>query len=114
MRKDTKTFLSAVLGIPLVLSAVWGVTAAGRESVMVFQREDNEAAEHAPIKPSQSRANPVVTTTTSRKTTSVPARAVSQPAAAPAPVVTTTVAPDPVQQAPAPVYIQPSRITSAS
>lgn len=117
MRKDTKAFLSAVLGIPLVLSAVWGVTAAARESVMVFQREGDEGAEHAPLKPVDSYTNSVVTTAP-KQTTPVRVKTVSHAAATPTPaatpVVTTTVTPVPVQQAPAPVYIQPSRITSAS
>lgn len=117
MRKDTKTFLSAVLGIPLVLSAVWGITAAAHESVMVFQREGGEEVEDAPFKPSDSRSNPVVTTAP-KQTTPVRVKTVSHAAATPTPaatpVVTTTVTPVPVQQAPAPVYIQPSRVTSAS
>ncbi len=120
MRKDTKTFLSTVLGIPLLLSGVWGVNALNEASVVVFEREPaEEAAPEMPVLVETPKE--VVTTTTAPVTPAkkpVAVKPITVPAIvpppAPVPVVTPVVTPPPAEPTPKPVVVKKSRRTRAS
>lgn len=120
MRKDTKTFLSTVLGIPVILGGVWGFNAASEASVVVYQREHSATTESEipePIEPPK-EVIVVATATPAPVRPSVPVKIVAPPVEAPAPVVTpvapTIVEPLPVEPAPKPVAEKKSRRTRAS
>lgn len=123
MRNDTKTFLSAVLGIPLVLGGVWGINAANETSVVVFQREHVATGEAEIPKPIDSSKEVAVTASVAPvasvpKPNPTPVKVVVQPVAVPSPVVTPVVAPvietPPVEPTPKPVVVKKSRRTRAS
>ncbi|HRH24097.1 MAG TPA: hypothetical protein PK109_00710 [Candidatus Paceibacterota bacterium] len=115
MRKDTKTFLTTVLGIPLVLSGAWGVNTANQAGVVVYERE--AVAEDVPevvVVPEVKEETPPPVTVPAPKPVPV---AVTPPPVVPAPpppapVVVATVTP-PVAPAPKPV-VKKSRRTRAS
>ncbi|MFZ1988037.1 MAG: hypothetical protein WAV21_03350 [Minisyncoccia bacterium] len=119
MRKDTKTFLSAVLGVPLFLSGVWGFNAANEASTVVFQREQVANAEPEIQKPVEVPKEKItIATTTAPSTKPVPVKSVTQPMAVPTPivvpVVTPVVTPAPAEPTPTPVVVKKSRRTHAS
>lgn len=121
MRKDTKTFLSTVLGIPLILGGVWGFNAANEASVVVFEREHVATVEPEIPQPTElSKEVAVVATATpaAPKPKPVPTKVVAQPVAVPPPVVTPVVAPvvetPPAEPTPKPVVVKKSRRTRAS
>ncbi|KND47089.1 MAG: hypothetical protein AB199_01515 [Parcubacteria bacterium C7867-004] len=123
MKKDTKTFLYTVLGIPLVLSWVWGLNAANEASTVTYQREHvAEAVPEIvlPVEPAQE----VVAVATATPVVPVPkpvrAKPVPQPVVVPVPVappaVVTVVTPPPADPAPKPkpVAVKKARRTRAS
>jgi len=97
MRKDTKTFLSTVFGIPLILGGVWVFNAADEARVVVFQREPVVAVEpEVPQATEPVKEVPVVGTATpaapAPKPKPPPAKVVAQPpVAVPPPAVTPVV-----------------------
>lgn len=117
MRKDTQTFLSTVLGIPLILSGVWGVNEANEASTVVFEREHVAAVTPETPQPVElPKAVPVaVPTAPVRKPEPVK---VVPTAPVPPPVVTPVVAPvveaPPAEPAPKKVVVKKSRRTRAS
>lgn len=119
MRKDTRTFLATVLGIPLILGSAWGFNAANEASVVVYEREHVAAIE--PEVPEPAETPEAVTepaTPAAPVRTPTPARTVAQPVVVPVPVVTPVVTPviepQPTEPAPTPVAKKKSRRTRAS
>jgi hypothetical protein len=123
MRKDTKTFLYTVLGIPLLLSMAWAFNAADEASVVVFQREHAETAVieiPEPIEPMKDVpvSATVTPAVTAPKPKQVPVKIVAQPATVPPPVampvIVTAAEPVRAEPAPQPVTVKKSRRTRAS
>lgn len=120
MKKDTKTFLSAVLGIPIFLSGAWGANTLTTAGDVVYEREHTVAiAPPAPVPVvTPKKAAPAATTTVPAKKPVPVKKPVTQPVVVPtpvvAPVVTIVTPPTPVVQQPEPVVVQKSRRTRAS
>lgn len=113
MRKDTKTFLLTVLGIPAFLSAAWGINAADEATVAVYER-DHET-DFLPIteEPVGFPEEVVVEEPATLREPVVPVTAPA-PTPTPAPVVIETPAPQPVVETPVKTVKKKSRRTRAS
>lgn len=115
MKKDTRTFLATVLGIPLVLSAAWSVHAVIQKDTLAVEPEEEVAvatpAEEVPQKVEEATPEP---TPAPKPATPKPVPIVATPAPAPAPTPVIVVKPTPAPvPAPAPVK-KKSRRTRAS
>jgi len=121
MKKDTKIFFSTVLGIPLFLSAVWGVHAADERSTVVFQRDETIEVTPEIPEPIEAPKQVAIATVTPKAPVQKPkaVKVAVQPVVVPppevAPVVAVVIEPSSPEPAPKkPVAVKKSRRTRAS
>lgn len=93
MKKDTKTFLLTIFGIPLILGGVWGAHTSSQGRVVIFERAPVVTVE--PEIPQSIQVPPEVAITAPAPAavpvrTPVATKPVSQPATVPQPVVVPT------------------------
>jgi hypothetical protein len=128
MRNDTKTFLATVLGIPMILSGVWGYAAVHARKSEALEPAPAALVETKTPDPVTETAVPIIATTSPAPAAKKPAQIKSAPVQIPtpvptatpvvAPVATATVTVPVVEPAPAsapePVVVKKSRRTRAS